>query len=146
MKQSITVNGKTYEVEIGDLMASPVEVTVNGKKYSVEMDFSSGVPAPAAPAAPVAAAPVAAPVRAAKPAPAPVAAGSGDDVRAPMPGTILNVAVKPGDKVTTGQTLCFLEAMKMKNAIKSPREATIAGVEVTDGQKVTFGEVLVRFA
>jgi len=149
MKQTLTmtVNNKNYKVEIGDLRNSLIEVSVNGKKYEVALDFggtSTPDPTPAIPVAQTSPA-TPAPVQAAKPAPAPIVTGSGGEVQAPMPGTILNIAVKAGDKVSVGQTLCFLEAMKMKNAIKSPREAVIVSIEVTEGQKVSFGEVLVRY-
>ncbi|MCC6148138.1 MAG: acetyl-CoA carboxylase biotin carboxyl carrier protein subunit [Anaerolineaceae bacterium] len=145
MKQILTVNGKSYQVEIGDLTDSPIEVIVNGKKYSVEFDpgesaFSHVVPV-ASPATEISS-PSKPPL---KNAPSPATVNSGNDLHAPMPGTILDIAVKPGDKVTIGQTLCFLEAMKMKNALKSPRDAVIASVEVAEGQKVGFGEILIRY-
>ncbi len=66
-------------------------------------------------------------------------------VRAPMPGHIVDIVVKPGDEVSVGQPLCSLEAMKMKNAIRSPRDGLIAGVEVTTGQAVAHGDILVTF-
>jgi propionyl-CoA carboxylase alpha chain len=62
-----------------------------------------------------------------------------------MPGDILNIAVKPGDKVVIGQQLCMLEAMKMKSAIRSARDAVIASVEVAEGQAVSHGDVLITF-
>jgi pyruvate carboxylase subunit B len=62
-----------------------------------------------------------------------------------MPGTVLEILIKAGDKVTPGQQLCSLEAMKMKSAIRSPREGIIASVEVTDKQRVAFGETLFIF-
>lgn len=144
-KMNITVNGTAYEVEIGDLSTSPIEVLVNGKSYSVTLE--GGAPVAAAPVvrAPVPAAPVTTPAVPVVPAAAPAASASASDVRAPMPGVILDIAVKPGDKVTKGQQLLALEAMKMKNAIRSPRDAVIASVEVKDKQKVAYGDVLVRF-
>jgi biotin carboxyl carrier protein len=63
-----------------------------------------------------------------------------------MRGKIVDINVKPGDKVTASQPVCALEAMKMKNIIRSTRAGTIASVEVTVGEKVPFGAVLVRFA
>jgi len=62
-----------------------------------------------------------------------------------MLGHIIDIAVKPGDEVSTGQTLCSLEAMKMKNTIRSARDGVIASVDVTVGQPVTYGDVLVTF-
>ena len=62
-----------------------------------------------------------------------------------MPGNILDIAVKPGDKVAARQQLCSLEAMKMKNAIRSPGEGVIASVEVAEGQSVAHGDVLFTF-
>jgi len=67
-------------------------------------------------------------------------------VKAPMPGNILDIGVKPGDKVEFRQTLCSLEAMKMKNAIRSPRDGVIGSVEVVEGQAVSHGDVLFTFA
>ena len=101
-------------------------MTVNGKTYSVEVEGASTSVRPAALAAPAAArvTPAPAPVVVAVPAvtrrSAPAAGGN--DVRAPMPGVILDVAVKPGDRVTSGQQLCALEAMKMKNAIRTSKD------------------------
>jgi biotin carboxyl carrier protein len=144
MKQNIqvTVNGKSYEVEIEDLDASPLCVRVNGQEYQVAVDE-----APAA--SPASLAPAAAPVRpaavlATPPAPG-VSGAASDTLTAPMPGVILSVAVKPGETVSYGQLLCTLEAMKMKNAIRAPREGTIAHVEVQEGQRVNYGDVLITF-
>ena len=66
-------------------------------------------------------------------------------VRAPMPGTIISIAVQPGDQVDTGQDVCVLEAMKMKNRISAPRAGVIDQVHVSSGQQVQQGEVLVTF-
>jgi len=140
-KVKVIVNGKPYEVEVGDFNTSPVEVVVNGKNYNVEMQFedTEALPAPVAAAAPVPAAP-----RVVKPAPAVVVAGAADEVRAPMPGKILDVHVKPGDKVTRGTPLVALEAMKMRNEIRAPQDAVVVSIEVSEGQKVSHGDLLVK--
>jgi glutaconyl-CoA/methylmalonyl-CoA decarboxylase subunit gamma len=140
----IVVNGKSYDVKVGDISSSPVEVMVDGKSYQVEYEAASTAPVrrvvPAAPA-PVLVAPVAV-----ASAPTPVAAQTGGSgVRAPMPGTIVKVDVKAGDKVTRGQQLVSLEAMKMKNSIKSPADAVIKEVFVADGQKVQYNDMIVSF-
>lgn len=136
----VIVNGKPYLVEVGDLTSSPITVKVNGRTYSVSIE-PDGLPAT------VAEEPIAhvmpAPERASTPSsPAGELVGH---VKAPMPGNILDIAVKPGDEVQFRQQLCSLEAMKMKSAIRSPRDGTIASVEVTEGQAVAHGDVLFTF-
>ena len=117
-------------------------ITINGVTYAVEVEEVSGVAsAPAAaPAAPVApkAAPAAAPA-------APKAAGKAGAVavKAPMPGNIIKVNVKPGDAVKKGDVLVVLEAMKMENDVCAPEDGTVASVEVAKGATVETDTVLV---
>lgn len=63
-------------------------------------------------------------------------------VVAPMPGKVVRLLVKEGDKVDTGQGLLVVEAMKMQNEIRSPKSGTVEGVLVAEGQAVNAGEVL----
>jgi biotin carboxyl carrier protein len=148
-KQNFVVNGKSYGVEIGEMTGSTVKVTVDGDMFDVVVPDAAPVAAAAprvaakpAPAAKPAAAP--APVSApAAPAPA-AGTGSSNEVVAPMPGTILDVLVKVGDKVTKGQEVVSLEAMKMRNAIRSPKDGVVASVDVTVGQRVSHNSLLVR--
>ncbi len=111
-------------------------VNVNGTVYEVELEDITG----AAPAAPVAApAPVATPA----PAPAPAAApAGGEQVSAPMPGTILSVNVSAGSAVKRGDVLMILEAMKMENEIMCPCDGTVTSVAVTKGTAVESGTLL----
>ena len=120
-------------------------VTVNGQAYEVEVEEVGGVQtaAPVRAAAPVAAAPAAAaPKAAATKAAAPAAAGAGDPIKAPMPGNILDVKAKVGDKVKNGDAIVILEAMKMENPIPAPRDGTITSITVTKGATVEAGQVL----
>ncbi len=64
---------------------------------------------------------------------------------APLPGTIIEIFVKDGDKVETGQVILIIEAMKMKNNIRSTKDGTIASVLVSAGQTVAHKQVLVEF-
>ena len=73
------------------------------------------------------------------------AAGNAD-VKAPMPGKVLQVLVKPGDDVEEGRPLLVLEAMKMENMIKATAEGTVSEVPVGEGQAVEKGALLVAFA
>ena len=128
MKYKVTLNGRTYEVE------------VEAGKAMLLDEYEAIAPAPAAAAAPVAA-PAAAPAAAA-PA-APVVTGSGETVNAPMPGTILKVNVQNGQAVKAGQVLVVLEAMKMENEIMAPKDGTITAVAVQKGASVDTGAPLV---
>ena len=60
-----------------------------------------------------------------------------------MPGSIVKILVKEGDKVKKGDTLCLLEAMKMENEICAPSDAAVAAVVVRQGETVETGATLV---
>ena len=157
----ISVNGQQYDVEIEDVHASPVVVKVNGKPFEVNVATSSSA-RPRAQAQPVGgpdlemdayvpsvtttyqeievdeAEPRGEPHAAA----AQTATEGAASVSAPMPGTILDIAVRVGDRVGQGDTLCNLEAMKMKSPIRSPDAGTIAKILIAEGQNVSYGDVL----
>ena len=62
-----------------------------------------------------------------------------------IPGLILDLLVKPGDRVRAGQGLLILEAMKMQNHISAHDEGTIKAIHVAPGDTVTKGQLLVEF-
>ena len=64
---------------------------------------------------------------------------------APMPGTVVQVLVKPGDVVTSGQPLIVVEAMKMEHAIKAPADGTVTAVHYGVGDPVAEGADLLEF-
>lgn len=130
MKYKVTLNGRTYEVE------------VEAGKAMLLDEYEAIVPAAAPVAAPAAApAPVAAP--AAAPAPAAAAPVAGEAVTAPMPGNILKVNVTAGQAVKEGDVLVVLEAMKMENEILAPKACTVKQVLVSKGSTVDTGATLV---
>ena len=97
--------------------------TVNGTVYEVELEELTG----AAPA----------------PVPAPAAApAAGEQITAPMPGTILAVNVSAGQAVKKGEVLMILEAMKMENEIMCPRDGVVASVHTSKGSAVESGALL----
>lgn len=76
-------------------------------------------------------------------APKTASAGTGGTIVAPMPGTVIRVAVNIGDKVTKGQTLLVLEAMKMENEIMAPADGVVQELNITQGISVNAGDILV---
>ena len=114
MKYKVTLNGRTYEVE------------VEAGKAMLLDEYEAIVPAAAPVAAPAAAAPVA-----------------GEAVTAPMPGNILKVNVTAGQAVKEGDVLVVLEAMKMENEILAPKACTVKQVLVSKGATVDTGATLV---
>lgn len=73
-------------------------------------------------------------------------AGKVNELKAPMPGLVLEVTVNAGDELNKGNRVLVLEAMKMENVIKAPADATVASVEVKKGDTVEKNQVMVRFA
>lgn len=68
-----------------------------------------------------------------------------NNVKAPMPGLIIDLKVKDGDQVKAGETLLILEAMKMENIIKSPGEGIVKSVKVRKGESVEKNQILIEF-
>lgn len=121
-----------------------LRITVNGTAYDVQVEELGEGTAPVAAAAP---APVSAP-KAAPAAPKAKAApvGEGEPLKSPMPGTILSVNVKAGQRVKKGDVLVILEAMKMENEIVAPKDATVTGINVSKGESVDSGTVMLTLA
>ncbi|MBS7316359.1 MAG: biotin/lipoyl-binding protein [Clostridiaceae bacterium] len=133
MKYKVTLNGKTYEVEVEAGEAMLVD------------EYEAYAPAPVAAPAPAAApaAPAAAPAPAAAAPAAPVAVGAGEPVTSPMPGNILDIRVAQGDAVKSGQVLIILEAMKMENEIVAPRDGVVNQIVTSKGATVDTGATLI---
>lgn len=129
MKYKVTLNNRTYEVEVEAGQAMLLD------EYEAIAPTVAPVPAAAPAAAP-------APAAAAAPA-APVVTGAGEPVNAPMPGTILKVNVTQGQAVKEGEVLCILEAMKMENEIMASKGGTVTQVLVAKGSIVDTGAPLV---
>jgi propionyl-CoA carboxylase alpha chain len=77
--------------------------------------------------------------------PSPESAEALGSLVSPMPGSIVRVAVEPGQDVDAGQPLVVLDAMKMEHTISAPRAGRIADVRVVEGEQVDGGRVLVVF-
>ncbi len=129
------INGKNYEVNIGEAEGKMLHVNVNGADYQVELEN-----APVA--APVQTAPAA---QAAAPAPAaaPKPAGAGVTVKSPLPGIIISIDVKEGQAVKRGQKVAVIEAMKMENEILAESDGTVTAVFARKGDSVLEGADIV---
>lgn len=134
MKYKVTLNNRTYEVEVEEGKAMLID------EYEA---YAPAAPAPVA-AAPVAAAPAAAPAAPAAPAGAALAAG--EVVKSPMPGNILKINVSQGQKVNEGDVLIVLEAMKMENEIVATKSGAVAQIVTAKGAVVETGAPLVVIA
>jgi acetyl-CoA carboxylase biotin carboxyl carrier protein len=131
-----------------DTGLTEIEVEQGGLKIRVARQVSVAAAAPIAyAAAPAPAAPAATPAAA---APAAEAAVRGQEVKSPMVGTVYlrpspqaEAFVKVGDRVSVGQSLLIVEAMKTMNPIPSPVAGVVAAILVEDAQAVQFGDPLV---
>ena len=114
MKYRITLNEKVYEVIVEDGEA------ILEKEY----DAASVQTAPAA--------------EHVAPAPTPQTAltGEGEAVRAPLPGTVVKILCKAGDKIRKGTPVVVIEAMKMENDVVSPQDGVVTAIPAAKGQSV----------
>lgn len=144
----VQINGNSYSLSVKNIEDNTLDIEVNGQLYSVELEKPLKKQSPVAK---VAAAKVERSVENTVSAPSvsvskPVTKASpsaGGAVKSPLPGVILDILVKVGDKVTMGQKLAVLEAMKMENTINSDREGQIIEIKVQKGDSVLEGADLV---
>lgn len=150
---SFKINGKEYNVAIGEANGKMLSVNVNGADYEVELssplasvaaeaaqpsvankkaDAPSGVPASSAPAPSA--------------SPAPAVSGAATKVTSPLPGVIVEVSVKEGQAVKAGQKVAVLEAMKMENEIPAAKDGVITAIHVGKGDSVLEGAPIVSIA
>lgn len=132
-KYVIKLNGKVYEVEMEEISgetSAAYEKISTASQNSIQQNSVQQSNAPENNAA--------------------QSSGSqnaeGEILDAPMPGNIINVAVKVGDTVKKGQLIIVLEAMKMENEIVSPKDGIITLVAVSKGQSVNAGDALVKIS
>ncbi|MEJ8553571.1 biotin/lipoyl-containing protein [Tepidibacter sp. Z1-5] len=118
-KYRISLNGKTYEVEVEEVNE------VNDTKDKIETKSSLKT------------------VEKVTPITQKKTSTQGEDVKAPMPGTIVSVKANEGDDVKAGDVLLVLEAMKMENEIVAPMDGKIISINTSKGANVVGGDVLI---
>ena len=121
---------------------SKYRITLDGKTYEMEIELMDGSVPAAAPKAAAPAVAVPAPAAPAAAAPAAPAVSAGSAVVSPMPGTILRVNVSLGDTVKKDQPVLVLEAMKMENEIVAPKDGAVTALHVSQGDAVQGGAPL----
>jgi biotin carboxyl carrier protein len=132
----LKINGNDYAVTITDIEDTLAEVEVNGIPFKVEISRAAKKQSISLP-------------KMNKPAQVeanisrPVASGSETVVTSPLPGVILDVAVKEGDTVKRGQKLMVLEAMKMENVIESTADGKVITIKANKGDSVLEGAPLI---
>ena len=126
MIYEVTINNKKYEVEVEKGQAA----ILGTKEVAAPVTVSQVLPAASSTAPAVQAAPAAANV------------GGGEGIKAPMPGTILDIKVCSGSRVKKGDVLFILEAMKMENEIVAPKDGVIAQIQTAKGSTVNTGDLL----
>lgn len=137
MKLNVKINETNYTVEIEDINVRPIVAIVDGERFEVTPDNGKPLEVKKEASARVESAP--------KKAEAPSIASNAKVLPAPLPGTVTEIFVKPGDEVESGQVVLVIEAMKMKNSIRSTREGKVSAVLVSAGQTVTHKQALVEF-
>ncbi len=149
MKVQIKIDQVLYHVEVGDVLARPIQVQVDGENFEVWPEQEQTSALPAGSGSPISSQTRPEPARAAESKPptgTTPATQANLAVTAPMPGVIIAISVKAGDVVTAGTELVVLEAMKMKNPIRATHAGAIALVRVHPGDSVKKGQILVEFS
>jgi glutaconyl-CoA/methylmalonyl-CoA decarboxylase subunit gamma len=142
-KFKLKINETTYDVDIVNIEDNVAEVNVNGKVYNVEVDKKlqpSKTPklvrSVATPTTDIDGVMI-------KTAPPSSPKGVGF-IKSPLPGTVISIYVKVGDRVSVGDRLLTLEAMKMENNINSDKEGVISTIKVNPQDSVLEGDVLIE--
>ena len=132
-----TIDGKEYKVAIAEIDENNVaDITVNGESYKVQLEKEE--------VAEKKKVVLGQPTEAAADDAAPAAnVNTANAVKAPLPGTIIEICVEVGQEVKAGDTLVVLEAMKMSNNIEAEKEGKVTAICVKPGQAVLEEEALV---
>lgn len=131
------IDNRSYAVDIVNVNEKTATVNVNGVIYEVEVDKKLKTAKPVMPRKDFVPSTDVTP-------PKPKIESGKTVVRAPLPGKIVEVMVKVGDKVSIGQTIICIEAMKMENNIRIDREGLVTAVKVEANVTVTDGEILLE--
>ena len=125
----IRVEGKWYLVQVHDLSSDPAVVLVDGQKFEVKLeDFVSLIETDKPSDGNI---PASWPFR-----------GNGREFKSPMPGTIITILVKTGEKVKVGQDIIILESMKMQQPLKADSNGIVGEITVSEGDQILDGDLI----
>ncbi len=124
-KFKINVNGKSYEVEVEEMLDGSAPINRNVQTADLVQPQSNSPVQPQAVQTKTSAVPATA-----------------TSVKAPMPGTIMSVNVNQGDTINEGEVICILEAMKMENEIMAPKSGKVVALNITKGASVNSDDIL----
>ena len=128
-------------MEVGDLSHSPVEVTVEGEKFQVEVE---GLPTQP-PTRPRRGQPRSPGISTPPPqSPSAQQVYSDKILRSPMPGRVISIMVRPGQRVSVGDELCVVEAMKMEQSIRSTQDGVVKTIYVQPMDSVSADDPLIE--
>ena len=141
----LKLNGREYRAAVKELTPDRATVEVDGVEYHVDLvQIGRRSPSPGAGrTAPGTSSVVPQPPVDAAPSRRDLTPGGEGAVNAPMPGMVLALKVREGEKVQAGQVLLVMEAMKMENAIAAPFAGTVARVHVREGDSIGEGDRLI---
>jgi len=151
----LTINEKEYRAEVSEINADYALIQVNGKEFRVDLQqlaLSKLMPVASVVETRTAVAPAAQALIGVVPAPTATpsaAAASGEAsslVKAPLPGLIIDVKVREGEKVKAGQNIVVMEAMKMENQIQATTDGTVKKIFIKKGDNVAEGNAMVEIA
>jgi biotin carboxyl carrier protein len=158
MKYRVAIEGVLFEVEVDDLNTRPIIASIDGERFEVWPEAVPELPSTLATAQSRISGPLevdlSLPAASALPQqvdydfehePDSPSAGRTTSVLAPIPGTIISIGVKAGQRVTQGQELCVLDAMKMESPIRAPRPGKIREIFVAEGENVKYHQLLMEY-
>ena len=137
----IKVGDNWYNVEIGELTLSPVEVTVEGETFLVEVESLPNQTS----ARPRRGRTQSARIVAPPPSSRGPSGGSSDNIIAsPLSGRVISILVRPGDQVSAGQEVCVVEAMKMEQSIRAHRDGVVKEIAVQPMDTVRTNDPMIE--
>lgn len=134
----VRIGDSWHTVEVADLEATPIRVRVDGEPVEVDVGEPVALDPVVASAGPESA------QASGTMAPLPTAPSAVKVFHCPMPGVIISVAVKVGDQVVTGDEICVLEAMKMRQILRADWSGIVRAVHVSPGQQMLDGETILE--